>query len=74
MTTHLIALQRPLYVSLGGRRAYSVVALAWDDDTNATRYLVAAPDRPVWVPEQDVVRTSTEVEESGRDETSSRVG
>jgi hypothetical protein len=67
MSMHLIPVHRPLYASLGPRRAYAVVAIAWDDETNLTRYLLTAPDRPVWVPEHDLVQSFVEDADAQRD-------
>jgi hypothetical protein len=45
-----------MYATVGDA-LYAVLAVAWDDETNMTRYLVATPERPTWVSEHDLVRT-----------------
>ncbi|WP_234531525.1 hypothetical protein [Streptomyces shenzhenensis] len=59
MPFHFATVNRKLAVSMGGRTDYAVLAMAWNDETNEMRYLIAAKERPIWVNDQELVRVST---------------
>ncbi|MFE9611915.1 hypothetical protein [Streptomyces sp. NPDC006012] len=60
MPFHFATVSQKLTASMGGRAAYQVLAMAWNDETNEMRYLIAARERPVWVNDQELVRVFTE--------------
>jgi hypothetical protein len=60
MSMHFGTVNQPLSASLGGRAAYSIIAMSWNDETNEMRYLIAAKERPVWVSDQELVNVLVE--------------
>lgn len=56
MPFHFGTVSQNVRASLGGRTAYPVLAISWHDETNETRYLIAAKERPVWISEQELVQ------------------
>jgi hypothetical protein len=60
MAFHFGTVNRNLRVALGGRDTYPVLAIAWNDETNEMRYLIAGRERPVWVSDQELVRVVTD--------------
>lgn len=61
MPFHFDTVSCPLRASLGGRDDYPIIAISWNDETNETRYLIAAKERPVWVSEQELVQVVADV-------------
>jgi hypothetical protein len=52
---HFTGVAGDVRVQIGGKAKYRVLAVAWDDDKNLQRYLIIGDERPIWIPETDIL-------------------